>query len=258
VIAAFVASFCFAMTPAPPAPPAAPAAKPATDVADPADCRSDLDFFAIPEELSTPTVQRPPLSAAERSARRHIRGAIDAKEDLTREDLERLDVILEVAREVNPALATRLRELRESDPAAVIRALQASGRKLQGMAELKQRDPEAYKFKVAEIRIERLVKDAAIKLRKAVKDRSGEAPALRQELRKHIMVQELVATRARGVYLERLKNHIKHLEESLNRDATQLQFIVDERLRDVMKEVGIPVDPVTDPARPALAADRSE
>jgi hypothetical protein len=69
---------------------------------------------------------------------------------LTPELIER---VLEVANEIDPVLASRLRASRQRDPASFQRALLTSGRRLVAMAELKQADPKLYETKLAELKI---------------------------------------------------------------------------------------------------------
>ncbi len=150
---------------------------------------------------------------------------------------EIVEEALQVAEEIDPMMAGQLRGLQQKDPVAFQRAMQTTGRRLIGMAELKSRDSRLYGFKLAELRIEGQVNRAAARLREAVQGGSSETEQLEQELRQQVQIQIAISLGARGEYLRRLKEHVKALEESIDQDALHFNDTVQQRLDQILRGI---------------------
>ena len=148
---------------------------------------------------------------------------------------EQIDRWLEVAEEVDPANAQRLRAMCHHDPEEFHRVMRQSGRSIVSLAELRTSDPELYDLKVAELRIEAQVEETSAALLQAMQQGDEkEIQAVEQELRQVVLMQVLHSIRAQGDYLNRLKQHVQHLEQQLQRDAENWQLTTEQRVQDII------------------------
>lgn len=149
---------------------------------------------------------------------------------------ELLVVCLEVARDVDPELAQRLENIRDTrSQAALMRAL-GNARHLVGLARLKLDDPKLYDVKVKTLKLEAKIDRLAEQYVEARNAGSAVAPDLKKDL--NGLVAELVGYSmvARGMYLQRLNEHVKALREQISHDAQNFQSAVDERLQELLEE----------------------
>ncbi len=150
---------------------------------------------------------------------------------------ELIEQCLEVAREVDPALADRLEAIRREQPAEAFARALRDARYLRGLAALKHEDPQLYDVKVKELRLDakadRLLKQMA-EARRTPSEASREL-----EAKLHEVVQQQVAVSlvARGMYLRRLNEHVKALRDQLEHDLGHFQQAVDRRMKRVLEEL---------------------
>ncbi|MHC5004590.1 MAG: hypothetical protein ACYTJ0_15870 [Planctomycetota bacterium] len=157
---------------------------------------------------------------------------------------EMVDRVMEVATDIDAAMANRLRRLQQRDPAGFDRAMRTIGRRLLGMAELKVRDPKLYSFKLQELRIDEQVQKAAARLREAKRTASSDVEQREEDLRTYVRIQVALSIKSRVEYLARLREHITALEEAINRDALNFEHSVEERMGALL--AAEPVEPAPD------------
>jgi hypothetical protein len=154
-----------------------------------------------------------------------------------------IEQCLDVAREVDPALADRLEGIRGERSAAEFARAIYGARNLRVLAGLKDEDPQLYDVKVKELRLDaqadRLLKQLAEARRMNVVGDDLEAQL-------HGLVQQQVAVSlvARGMYLRRFTEHVKGLREQLEHDLGNFQDAVDRRMKRVLQELNGGAPPV--------------
>jgi len=147
--------------------------------------------------------------------------------------------VVEVAREINPMLASRLQALQRRDPAEFEQAVRTTGWRLLGMAELKQRDPELYGFKVLELRYEQQAERKAAEVREAIKTGTGDVARLQEDLRTLVRTQLALGMGARAEYLSRLREHLDRIEGEIDREAMQFDENVDSRIEQMLRDPAV-------------------
>lgn len=155
------------------------------------------------------------------------------RRELTDEDLDR---VLVVAREVSPEWATAIAARIEADPAQFKVALRNSGRRLLGLAALKERAPKVYEVKVAELRAQAETERAATALRSAD---PASADAAREALDETASRQVAATLAARRAELGALEERLKRLREEVDADEArkaELAAEVAERARKRSEE----------------------
>ncbi|MHC4947653.1 MAG: hypothetical protein ACYTG1_05260 [Planctomycetota bacterium] len=158
-----------------------------------------------------------------------------------REEAQRLapqliDQCLAVAEDLDPATAQRLRALCDEDQEAFERIMRVRGRRLLGLAQLRERDPKLYQAKLGELRISMQVTRMARQVREAQRLGSEvKAEELESQLRGLIRIQVALSLKARGDYIRRLEEHIEALRAQLEADARQFDETVEKRLEQVMQ-----------------------
>jgi hypothetical protein len=167
----------------------------------------------------TPTASRAPHGSA-RAVSTHV-----------------IERCLEVARDVDPALAERLEAIRRDKPAREFAAALREARYLTKLAQLKDEDPKLYDAKVKELRLDAQVDRVLDEL--AAARRSGSEAAADLENRLHGLVQQQVAYSlvTRGMYLRRLNEQIKTIRDQLDHDLGHFDEAVDRKMKSLLDEM---------------------
>ncbi len=149
---------------------------------------------------------------------------------------ERFDAVLEVAREVDPALADRLERLHRSGSARELHEALAGARDLRGLFALRKRDPEMYETRVEELRLQAEVRRLAAELREARRLSSPGAEDLDESLREQVSRQLAYSIVARGRYLLRLEERVRKIHDELARDGENFKATVERRMREALEQ----------------------
>lgn len=153
---------------------------------------------------------------------------IEAELDNVNSEGELVQHWLDVAADIDPEKAERLRHVCDHNPEEFRRIMKQSGTRLMGLAELKRDDPDLYQLKLSELRIESQVQASADQLAEAIRN-GEETAALEEDLHRWVSMQVAHSIRARGDYLLRLKEHMKRLEEDIENDARNFNKTVQAR-----------------------------
>ncbi len=142
---------------------------------------------------------------------------------------------LEVARDVDPELADRLETIRETRSEQDLARAMRNARHLVGLARLKTEDPPLYDVKVKSLKIDAQVErllDAVIVARQL----SGAAAVeLEDQLLRLVREQVAYSLVARGMYLIRLSDHVKGLQEQLEHDVENVKAAVKSRMDELLQ-----------------------
>jgi hypothetical protein len=202
-----------------------------SSAADAAACEDDE---ALAGWLSSMLAEEPGPDAAGMGSRAAASPAQRRTPELTADQIMR---VLEVAREIDPALGRRLRDSLERDPQAFRRAMQTSGRRLIDLADLKAREPALYQTKLAELRVDALVSRTAERLRQAMRNGSqGEIERLRTELKDYVQIQVAYTIKARTEYFLRLEKHLAAMKLELDKSMEDFKQTVENRMQQLIRE----------------------
>ncbi len=151
---------------------------------------------------------------------------------------------MEVAREVDPDLATRLDTIRRDRSEEDFRRAMGQARHLVGLVRLKEENQQLYGVKVAELQLQAQVDRVMDQLIAARRAASPSAAEFEQELKRLVTQQVGYSLVARGMYLRRLIEHVKALREELDRDIQPANFgpAVQRRLQELLDRVDAAVD----------------
>ena len=145
---------------------------------------------------------------------------------ITRAELRQLPALspdmieqcMEVAREVDPVLADRLQRIRRDRSEQDFRRAMGNARHLVGLVALKEQNPQLYDVKVNELRLQARVDHLLEQLIAARREGSIAIPELEAQLEQLVNEQVGYSLVARGMYLLRLKHHVKALRDELDHD----------------------------------------
>lgn len=143
------------------------------------------------------------------------------RRELTDEDLAR---VLAVAREVSPEWGAAIEERIKTDPAQVKSALRTSGRRLLGLAALKERAPKVFEVKVAELRAQAETERTAVGLRALEGLSEASAPTVEagEKALADAAARQVEATlAARRAELDALEERLKRLRAEVEADAAR-------------------------------------
>lgn len=143
------------------------------------------------------------------------------RRELTDDDLAK---VIAVAREISPEWGTVIESRIKEDSAQVKSTLRTSGRRLLGMVALKERAPQVYQAKVAELRAQAETERAAKELDEAVASGAGdggEVERLKSSLAASAERQIDATIAARRAELDALDARVKRLREELDADAAR-------------------------------------
>ena len=159
---------------------------------------------------------------------------------------ELIEQCLEVARDVDPALADRLEAIRREQPAEDFARALREARHLVTLTRLKNEDPQLYDVKVKELRIDAQVDRVLERLLEAQRTSSTAAADLEAQLHGLVQQQVAVSLVARGMYLRRLNDQMKSLRVQLDHDLGHFRQAVDRR----MKRLLVVIEPDAGPTTP--------
>jgi hypothetical protein len=179
---------------------------------------------------------RPPALAQNDQAPVSRTAAIEVYEPDSNRRLspELIEACLEVAAQVDPSMADRLRSICDVDPDAFELVMQRSGQRVLGLARIREEDPELYESKINELRIEARVNRVARQMRDL--RRQGDVPAadqLETQLRGLLRIQVALSIKARGDSIRRLEEHLGALREQLARQVDEFDDIVERQMEDL-------------------------
>lgn len=194
-----------------------------------------------PRAAATPPIPIEQMQLAQAVTRREARpggpAAQTARQPRRSLSPELIEQCLEVARDVDPALADRLETIRREQPAGDFARAIRDARHLVRLARLKAEDPQLYDTKVKELRLDAQV-DRLLEELAAARGTSDETAA-ELEARLQGLVKQQVAFSfvARGMYLRRLSDQMKALRDQLDHDLGHFQQAVDRRMKHLLDEL---------------------
>lgn len=152
---------------------------------------------------------------------------------------ELIEQSVQVAKEIDPALGRAIAQRREQNPRAFEQLLRqgGDGRRLLALAQLRQRDPDLYRFKVGELTQKIQVRRAADELRRAMAENksSGEIEVLRDRLKTLVQYEMAMSLKTRGEYLCRLEERVKELREEIEHEAKNFNATVEGRIAAMLQ-----------------------
>jgi hypothetical protein len=142
--------------------------------------------------------------------------------------------LLAVVRDVAPEWAARVQERLAADPEGTRRQLAQNGRRFMGLVALRDRNPELYRLKVQEIRLQNEARVAAVAYHDALEGGDTKAIAAAEE-RLHAVARKAVDAnlKARGEELKALAEAVERFKEELLRDAQR----IDEQTAELVKQL---------------------
>ncbi len=155
---------------------------------------------------------------------------------------------LEVARDVDADLATRLEVLRDNSSSEQFeQALRRNARHLISLSLLRDRNPDLYDLKLRVMRVDEQINDVVAQLREARATGSiGDAEALEGVLYGLVETQMSHSIEANGRYLRRMNEQMDELRREIDDEARNFPSAVEQRLQELLE--GMPETPAQNDA----------
>ena len=170
-----------------------------------------------------------PDGAARSQGPRDGRGG--PRRELTDQDIDR---IIATARDIDPAWGDGLDALRAQDPAALRQRLGSQARMLIGLSMIRDRQPDLYRARVDDFRVQRQIRAAVERLQKARADgdAAAEAAAL-NEAREAAAKEFELDVKARAYELVAMEKALKDARKRLQSDIADRETRITEVLASV-------------------------
>jgi hypothetical protein len=150
--------------------------------------------------------------------------------------VDMVEHIMAVAKEIDPDLAAQLALICESDPEAFQKICRRQGQRLGSLIRLRESDPELYELKVTELKT-----DAEIyKVTEGLRGLDSEEPqtyAKIAALQGLVRARTALSLRAQTLHLSRLEEHIKGLKHKLQDTSDRFDEIVEERVAQLLMSI---------------------
>lgn len=162
------------------------------------------------------------------------------RRELTDADLAR---VLAVAREVSPDWGIAIEARIQADPAQMKAALRTSGRRLLGLAALKERAPQVYGVKVAELRAQAETERTAAGLHalETAPEANVDTVASGRKALEDAAARQVDATlAARRAELDALEERLERLRAEIDGDAARRVELAAEVVERAKKRAGDP------------------
>ena len=153
---------------------------------------------------------------------------------------DQIDAIVEVATEVFPDGAARLRELRKQDPEALERVLGRQARRLFALAMLRDRNPELYALKLEELRNQMELRTLAARHAALGTEQVEDTEAASERERIEARIREIaeqqvdLGLRVRGLELAAMDEAIRRMRTELAEDAGNRDVAIDQMVEVVL------------------------
>jgi hypothetical protein len=144
--------------------------------------------------------------------------------------------IMELAKELDPELASQLMTMCEKDPRAFNTIVRKQGRRLGSLIRLREDDPELFEVKVTELKVDAEIYHIA----ESIRGQDNSMPEIQAhiaELEGLVRVRTALSIRAQTLYIERLKRHLQGLQARLEDTTIRFDEIVGERLEQLLQAV---------------------
>jgi hypothetical protein len=146
-----------------------------------------------------------------------------------------LEHVMAVATEIDPELASQLSAICAADPAAFDKIIRRQGRRFGSLVRLRERDPELFEVKVAELKLDAEIYFVTESLMgNDVNDPTVQAQLM--QLRGLVRVKTALSIRAQTLYIERLERHLDGLRTRLQETTSRFDEIVNDRVESLLKE----------------------
>jgi hypothetical protein len=142
-----------------------------------------------------------------------------------------VDHYLEVAEEIDPALAEQLRSMCQSDPVRFSKALRQLGPTLSELVHLRQSDPQLFWRKIRELHLEATIETLAANIRSARGRGETVNPATEVQLRGLVEAQLGARLKSRHQYLDKMRQELERAEAELSKESDNFSASVGERVR---------------------------
>ena len=191
--------------------------------------------LAIPIKPNSVSGFQEPQSARgdEGANRGGWRGGEGARRELSEEEIDR---VIATARDVNAQWADELVKLRQSDPKALRERLAREARKLMGLSMMKEREPDLYRVRVEDIRVQNQIRELGEAWNAAQK--SGDITA-QEAIMKDIQVsahkQVELDIQARGFEFVALDKSLKDARKKLQEDIRDRDKTIAEIIEAIRK-----------------------
>ncbi|MCE9619430.1 MAG: hypothetical protein K8R92_05940 [Planctomycetes bacterium] len=154
------------------------------------------------------------------------RGGEGQRREMSEEEIDR---VIATAREVNPEWADGLEKLRQSDPKALRDRLSREARKLMGLSMMKEREPQLYKVRVEDLRVQNQIRELseAWNTAKQSGDLAAQETAMK-EIEAGARKQVELDIQARGFELVALDRSLKDARKRLQDDIRDREKSVAE------------------------------
>jgi hypothetical protein len=145
-----------------------------------------------------------------------------------------IDRYMDVAEQIDPALAQRLQSMCQLDPAGFEIVLRRLGPMLSGLADLQGDDPELYQRKIRELHLEATVAALAVEVHRAdlnnAPHREVQRATLQAQLEAMVRAQVLTSIENRQIFADRLLEHLDVLQVEIEQDRSDLDGTVQRRI----------------------------
>lgn len=158
------------------------------------------------------------------------RGAL--RRPLSAQDIQN---VIAVANDVSPDWAESLKKLHEEDSESLTESIRKNGRRLLGLAMLRERDPALYEVRVGELRCNRELSAVSVAYKEAIRDgRNEDAEELREQVRVLVKQSLDFELRARAMELAALDKALRELKSQLQVEIATQNDRLQQRLNEVL------------------------
>lgn len=149
---------------------------------------------------------------------------------------EEVGAMLDILREMEPALANDIDKWRKDNPQRVTEMINRRFPRLKHMAEIKRSDPELYALRMSDIRLSQQSLELVRSYRTARLAKDAKADAIRNDLRDSLVRQFEVRQQIRQRELQRLEQRIAQLRKELDERAVSKDRLLEGELKKLLEE----------------------
>lgn len=143
-----------------------------------------------------------------------------------------IDEAMQLLREIDPELFNKIGELRSKNPERVAAVLFQHLPRLAPLAVLKKSDPELFKLKIEDMKLDRETHDAVKQLRAAAKD-EVKSKEMREKIQEMVTRQFYVRQEIREHELASLEKKVGELREQIEARKDAREELIKDRIKQL-------------------------
>ena len=162
-----------------------------------------------------------------------MRGPRGDKEMMTKMPQRMIERVMDVVKEIDPALAEQLMAICQDDPEAFAKIIRRQGRRLSSLVHISESDPDFFEVKLNELKLDAEIFQVTKSIRALGVDEEVSQAQI-ATLRGLVRAKTVLNIRVQALSINRLERHMEALRERLADTSERFDEVVEEQVVEIL------------------------